>query len=59
MSLEIRVFWKAFVKALNIALLLSMISPVARELGVEKQHWKNSKDDFLEFRMKSSAMLTQ
>ena len=47
--MEVRVLWKTFVKALNIALLLLMISPVARELGVEKQHWKNGEQNFLEF----------
>ena len=26
-----------------------MISPAARELGVEKQHWKNEEQNFLEF----------
>ena len=52
-------FWKKIVKAQNIVLLLSMISPAARELGMEKRHWKNDEDDFLDFRWKSSAMLTQ
>ena len=26
-----------------------MISPVARELAMEKQHWKNGEQNFLEF----------
>ena len=56
--IEVRVFCKTFVKALNIALLLSMISLTARELGVEKWHWKNGKEDFLEFRRNSSAVMT-
>ena len=57
--IEVRVFYKTFVKALNIALLFSMISPAARGLEVEKRHWKNGDKDFLEFRWNSSAMLMQ
>ena len=56
--IEVRIFCKTFVKSLNIALLFSMISPTARELGVEKWHWKNGKEDFLEFRRNSSAVMT-
>ena len=52
-------FCKTFVKALNIALLLSVISPVVNELGVEKRHLKNNEEDFLEFWRNASAMLTQ
>ena len=47
--IEIRAFCKTFLKALNIALLLSMISLVATEFGLEKRHWKNGEQDFLEF----------
>ena len=38
-SIEVRVFCKTSVKALNISLLLSMISPAARELEVAQDAW--------------------
>ena len=56
--IEVRVFCKTFVKALNIALLLSMISLDARELGLEKEHWEIGEEYFLEFLQNSSTMLT-
>ena len=54
-------FCKTFVKALNIALLLSVIvvSVVVSELGVEKRHLKNNEEDFLEFWRDASALLKQ
>ena len=58
MLIEVRVFCKTFVKALNIALLLSMISLDARELGLEKEHWEIGEEYFLEFLQNSSTMLT-
>ena len=56
--IEVRVFCRTSVKALNIVLLLSIISLGARELGLEKRHWENGKEDFLEFLQNSSSMLT-
>ena len=52
--IEVRVLCKTFVKELNVPLLLSMISLVARELGLEKRS-----TEFCWFPADSSAMLTQ
>ena len=37
MPIEVRAFCKTFVKALNIVLMLSIISPAARETALEKR----------------------
>ena len=46
MPIEVRVFCKTFVKALNIAILLSMISLVARELGLKKTALEKRRREF-------------